>query len=123
MEALTSLKKETIDIAKKITELATEKNAEEIVVLDVAKLCSYTDALVICHGRSTKQAQTIAAFISQEMKKSGNKALGIEGDREGHWVLVDFIDVVVHIFYQPVRNFYDLEGIWPEAKAITFDSE
>ena len=117
------MKKETIDIAKKITELATEKNAEEIVVLDVAKLCSYTDALVICHGRSTKQAQTIAAFISQEMKKSGNKALGIEGDREGHWVLVDFIDVVVHIFYQPVRNFYDLEGIWPEAKAITFDSE
>ena len=112
----------TRNLAETVAKLAQEKNAEEIVMLDVAGLCSYADALIVCHGRSNRQVQTIAEFIRTEMKHKGNLAIGMEGYQQGHWVLIDFGHVVAHIFYQPVRDFYDIEGIWPDAKSERFDA-
>ena len=92
--------------------------AFNVVVLDVRELASFADTFIICSGRSHRQVSAIAEFIVHHLKKQGIKPLGVEGLREGHWVLVDYGDVVIHIFYEPIRIFYDLEGLWSDAKRI-----
>ncbi len=99
--------------------LADDSKAENIVILDVEQICSYADYFVICSGRSSRQVQGIADNIEEELRKQGIKPLGIEGWREGLWVLMDYGDVIVHIFYDPVREMYDLESLWAEAKTIS----
>ncbi len=72
---------------------------------------------MICHGTSNRQAQAIAAHIRESMKKEcGEKALGIEGVSGGQWIVMDYGDTIIHIFHQPVREFYDLEGNWADAQ-------
>jgi len=117
------LKADVRAFVERIHELALEKNGEDVVGIDVEGKCSYADALIICHGRSTRQVQSIASHISSSMKQEGKQALGVEGVAQGHWVLVDFAHVVVHVFYEPVRKYYDIEGIWPDAKRIEFNSK
>lgn len=112
------MNKEFPSLAERIKNYVTEKNAQNIVVLDVEGHCSYADALVICEARSSKQAQTIASFLTSALKNEGIKALGVEGLDQGHWILIDFGDVVVHVFFAPVREFYDIEGVFPEAQKI-----
>jgi ribosome-associated protein len=112
------LKSELAATARRISELAEDKNAENVVILDVEGICSYADALVICSGRSAPQAKAIADHIAVTRKHDGDPVLGMEGQSQGHWILVDFGDVIVHVFYEPVRAYYDLEGIWPEAKRL-----
>jgi len=92
--------------------------AFNVVVLDVRELTSFADTFIICSGRSHRQVSAIAEFIEHQLKKQGTKPLGVEGLREGHWVLMDYGDVVIHIFYEPIRIFYDLEGLWSDAKRI-----
>ncbi len=104
--------------ARHIAELALEKNAENLVLLHVTEFCSYADVIVICHGRSTRQVQTIVSHVSAQMKKHGEYTLAIEGDKEGLWVLADYDDVVFHAFFEPMRPYYDLEGIYPDAPQI-----
>lgn len=116
------MKDDTLALTERIRRFASEKNAEKVVVLDVQGLCSYTDALIVCHGRSTRQAQTIADHIVASLKQEGDRALGVEGATQGHWILIDFADAVVHVFYEPVREFYDIEGIWPEAKKVAAEA-
>jgi len=85
----------------------------------VEGLCSYTDRFLICHGRSTKQVQAIAQNVKETLKKEyGVAPLGVEGMSDGRWVILDYGEAVVHIFYEPLREYYDLEGIWPDAKKI-----
>ncbi len=98
--------------------LADDFKAEQIVVLNVEGICSYADYFVICSGRSTRQVQGIADNIEEQLRKRGIKPLGIEGWREGLWVLMDYEDVIIHIFYSPIREVYDLEGLWADAKNI-----
>jgi ribosome-associated protein len=92
--------------------------ALDVVVLDVRQVASFADSFIICSGRSHRQVTAMAEHIEQELKSQGIKLLGLEGLREGHWVLMDFGDVIIHIFYEPVRTFYDLEGLWSDAKRI-----
>ena len=89
-----------------------------LVVLDVRELTSVAEAFIICSGRSNRQVTAIAEFIQAELKKAGIKPLSVEGKKEGHWVLLDYGHVVIHVFYESVRNFYDLEGLWVDAKRI-----
>jgi ribosome-associated protein len=109
---------EFIEKARQICRLAQDKNAVDPVLLHVTQLCSYADAIIVCHGRSTRQVQAILGHVVQEMKKAGEYALAVEGEREGLWGLVDYGDVVFHVFYEPMRPYYDLEGIWPDAARI-----
>jgi ribosome-associated protein len=90
----------------------------DVVVLDVRGLTSFADTFLVCSGRSHRQVSAIAEFVQQDLKTKGIKPLGIEGLREGHWVLMDYGDVLIHIFYEPVRIFYDLEGLWSDAKTV-----
>jgi ribosome-associated protein len=92
--------------------------ALNVVVLDVRGLASFADHFILCSGRSHRQVSAIADFVEQDLKTKGVKPLGIEGIRDGHWVLMDYGDVIIHVFYEPIRIFYDLEGLWSDAKRI-----
>jgi ribosome-associated protein len=97
---------------------ALEKKATDIVLLRTKGVVSYADYFLICDGRSDRQVQAIAQSIETELKKEGHRALGIEGLSQGRWVLLDFGDVIVHIFQESVRRFYDLEGLWIDARRV-----
>ena len=94
------------------------KKALDVVVLDVRELTSFSDRFLICSGRSNRQVSAIAEHIQVTLKKHAIKPLSVEGKKEGHWVLLDYGHVVVHVFYEPVRAFYDLEGLWIDAKRV-----
>ncbi len=97
---------------------ALDHKAVDLVILEVMKLSSFTDYFVICSGNSDRQVQAIAAHIEEKLGQGGIRPLSIEGKREGRWVLLDYGDVVIHVFYQPVREFYDLERLWSDAPRI-----
>jgi len=88
------------------------------VLLDVRELTSIADYFIICSGSSSRQVAAIAQTIKKELKKYKFKPLSIDGLQEGQWVLMDFGHVIIHIFYDPVRNFYDLEGLWTDAAQV-----
>ena len=94
------------------------KKAIDIEVLDVRGLTSVSDIFIICSGRSNRQVSAIAEYIQVNLKKHDIKPLSVEGKKEGHWVLLDYGHVIIHVFYEPVRAFYDLEGLWIDAKRI-----
>jgi len=88
------------------------------VVLDVRKLTSLADVFIICSGRSNRQVSAIAEHIQLDLKKQGITPLRVEGKKEGHWVVMDYGHVIIHVFFEPVREFYDLEGLWIDADPI-----
>lgn len=92
-----------------------DRKALDLVILEVKDLSSFTDYFLLCSGNSDRQVQAIANHIEEKLGKEGLHPLGVEGKREGRWVLLDYGDVIVHVFYQPVREFYDLERLWSEA--------
>ncbi|MGD8981827.1 MAG: ribosome silencing factor [Desulfobacterales bacterium] len=98
------------------------KKALDLVVLDVRKLTSFSDIFIICSGRSNRQVSAIAEYVEVNLKKHDIKPLSVEGKKEGHWVLLDYGHVIIHVFYEPVRAFYDLEGLWIDAKRIKIES-
>ena len=101
---------------------ALGKKAFDLVILDVRELTSIADVFIICSGRSNRQVTAIAEYIQVSLKKKGIKPLSVEGKREGHWALLDYGHVIIHIFYEPVRDFYDLESLWVDAEKIQAES-
>ncbi len=99
-------------------EAAIEKKAQDPVLLELKGISSFTDYFLLCSGRSDRQVQAIAQGIEEALKKKGFRPLGQEGTAEGRWILLDYEDVVVHVFLDPVRKFYDLEGLWLDAQRI-----
>jgi ribosome-associated protein len=97
---------------------ALDKKALDVVVLDVGPLTSIADYLVVCSGRSDRQVQSIAQAIEEAVEAEGERPISIEGMQRGQWVLLDCVDVIVHVFYQPVREFYDLERLWEHAPRV-----
>ena len=100
---------------------ALEKKALNPVLLELKGMTSFTDYFLLCSGKSDRQVQAIAQGIEETLKKKGIRLLGQEGIAGGRWILMDFEDVIVHIFLEPVRNFYDLEGLWSDAPRIHFE--
>jgi len=101
---------------------ALGRKAGRLVLLDVRELTSVADAFLICSGRSNRQVTAIAEHIIAELKTQKIRPLSAEGLKEGHWVLIDYGYVVIHIFYEPVRDFYDLEGLWIDAPRVVTPS-
>lgn len=97
---------------------ALDHKAIDLVILSIQNLSSFTDYFVICSGNSDRQVQAIASHIEEKLAGIGLPPLGIEGKREGRWILLDYGEVVVHIFYHPVREFYDLERLWSDAPQV-----
>lgn len=94
---------------------ALDKKAYDLTILQVTALTSVTDYFVICTGRSDIQVQAICRAVEEALAKTGVRPLAIEGFTHGQWILMDFGDVVIHIFYETVREFYNLEGLWGQA--------
>jgi ribosome-associated protein len=107
-----------LDLARRVVELAEDKKAADIVLLDLQGLTTMTDAFVIASGGSERQLGAIADGIAEGMREIGVRPIGREGTPESHWMLIDFGDVIVHIFTPPERDFYQLEKHWSEAKTI-----
>jgi ribosome-associated protein len=101
-----------------VCEACLDFKAEDPVILNVAKLTSFTDHFVIASGRSTRQVQAIAEGVVAAIRAGGSRELSLEGEAEGRWVVVDWGDVVAHVFYQPLRQFYNLEKLWGDAKKL-----
>ena len=98
---------------------ALEKKAYDVVLMDLGETSSLADYFVVCTGRSDTQVQAITQSVEQNLAAAGVRARSIEGYSAGHWVLVDFADVIVHVFLEPVREFYDLERLWARAPRVT----
>lgn len=103
--------------------VAMDKRAADPLVLHVGTLTSYTDYFLLLSGSSDRRVQTIAGAIRQHMKDKGVLPLGVEGLNDGRWALLDYGDWVVHIFYEEVRESFDLEGLWSDAKRIELPEE
>ena len=110
------------ELAAVCARIALDTKAEELVVLDVRGLASFTDYFVIMNGRSTRHVQGLAEAIESELSAKRINSKHSEGLREGMWVLLDFDDVVVHVFYHENRRFYDLEGLWHDAPRLDVDA-
>ena len=107
-----------LDIARRIVELAEDKKAADIVLLDLTGLTTLADAFVICSGGSERQLDAIANGIIEGMRPEKIRPIGREGTAASHWVLIDFGAVVVHVFTPPEREYYSLEKHWSEAKTV-----
>ena len=94
------------------------KKAESVVALDVRGLTSIADTFIICSGRSNRQVTSIANHVERTLKDNGIRPLSVEGRKEGHWILMDYGDIIIHVFYEETRSFYDLEGLWVDARRI-----
>lgn len=92
-----------------------------VVALDVRELTSIADAFIICSGRSSRQVSAIAEHVERELRDRKIKPLSVEGAKEGQWVLMDYAQVVIHIFQDSVRGFYDLEGLWADARRVAVE--
>jgi ribosome-associated protein len=108
----------SLEIARRIVELAEDKKAAEIVLLDLTGLTTLADYFVIASGGSDRQLDAIADGIVSGMRDEKVKPFGREGTAASHWVLVDFGSVIVHVFTPPERDFYQLERHWSEAKTV-----
>jgi ribosome-associated protein len=102
---------------------ALDHKAQDLVLLDVREISSFADYFLICSGRSSRQVQGIAERLEEALRDLGIRPLGVEGRREGHWVLMDYGDVIVHVFYGPIRDVYDLESLWSEASRVDLPAE
>ncbi len=98
-----------------VSRFALERKAYDLVVMEVRDLTSIADYFIVCSGRSDRQVQSIAQGIEENLRGTGVRPHSVEGAARGQWLLMDFFDVIVHIFYEPVREFYDLEGLWSDA--------
>ena len=108
----------TWERALECTRAALDRKAYDLVVLDVGALTSIADYFVICSGRSDTQVQAIAEGVRDHLAALGVEPLAVEGLEHGQWVLIDYGDVVVHVFHVPVRGFYDLERLWARAPRV-----
>lgn len=101
-----------------IARVALQKKPLDPLLLDVGKSCSFADFFLILSGSSTRQTQALAGHLQETLGKLGIRPRGVEGIDPGQWILMDYNEVIVHIFYEPVRGFYDLEGLWIEAPRL-----
>ena len=113
--------KSALEIARLCGRAGLGAKAEELMILDVSQLSSFSDYFVIMSGRSTRHVQGLAAAVEEEMGKKRLSTSTSEGLSEGLWILLDYTDVVVHIFYHETRKFYDLEGLWHDAPQVTLE--
>jgi ribosome-associated protein len=112
------------ELALKVAEAALDKKAARIEIIDVQGKVDYTDFVVVMSGRSDRQVAAIARGIEEDLKHKHNaRCSGVEGLPQGNWVLLDFGDVVVHIFHQDARGYYDLEALWLDADRVEFEGQ
>jgi len=116
MQGLTNERRIALEIAR----ACADKKALDIVILDVQGLLSYTDYLVIASGRSDRQVKAVAEGVGRALRDLDppKRPLGVEGERGGRWILMDYGDVILHVFHEDARMFYDLERLWFDCRRV-----
>jgi len=114
------VKRTTTDRVRQLAEAALERKGRNVLALSVGELTSFADTFLLVSGTSDRQVRAIADAVVEAAKASGDAPLGIEGHDEGHWVLIDLNDVIVHVFLEEVREHYDLERLWGDAAVVEF---
>lgn len=99
-----------------------QKKAKDVVVLNLKNISAFTDYMIICSGTSERQVQAICAGIREFLKKAEIKPLGVEGESNGQWILLDYDDVVISIFLESLRTFYNIENLW-DAPSMNIDEK
>ena len=107
-----------MEIARKAVEMASDKQASNIVLLDVRDICTFSDYFVICSGDNVRQIRTIYDDIEQSLKRESELTHHNEGTIDSGWLLLDYGDVIVHIFSEEERKYYRLDELWKDAKSI-----
>lgn len=109
------------DLVLEAASAAASKQAHRIVILDVSDLLVITDHFVVCSGNTERQVRTIAEEVERRLGALAVKPFRSEGEREGRWVLLDYVDFVVHVFREEERDYYNLERLWADAPVVEFD--
>ncbi len=99
-------------LIKRILELLSDEKAEEIAFIDAKKRSSLADYLLVCQGRSQVHCRSIAQNVEYNLKQEGEISLGLEGEREGNWVLLDYGNIILHVFHPEIRKYYNLEELY-----------
>ena len=103
---------------REAVQAAQDRHALDLSVLDLEGICSFTSYFLICTGTSTRHTQAICDAIAEQLKKAGTTPTHREGYAQAEWILLDYLNFVVHIFVETTRNFYDLERLWSKAPRI-----
>lgn len=114
---------DSLDKARVAALAALDKKALDLVVLNIVDLVTYTDCFVICTGTSSPHVGAIVESVQEALLGHGVKPSGIEGKRSAHWVLLDYGDVVVHVFDPQAREYYELEKLWLDAPRVEVDED
>ncbi len=112
----------SLEQARRIAALAQEKLAEDVVILDMRPECSFTDYFVIATGRNPRQTAAIWDEVHARLKKQKLLPAGVDGVREGAWIVADYLDVVFHVFTPEARAYYRLEELWNDVPAVALDA-
>jgi ribosome-associated protein len=110
------------EIAITAAHAAADKQAVDVTILDVSGLIVITDYFVICSGTSDRQVKTLVEEVEKAVRGLGERPIRREGEADAHWVLLDYVDVVVHVFAQEEREYYDLERLWSDAPRVAWDA-
>jgi ribosome-associated protein len=121
LEATAPPRPGSLETAQLALEAALDMKALEPVLLDVSPMCSYTEHILLLSGRSDRQVDAIADAVGAAVRATGRRTIGVEGVRSGQWALLDFGDLVIHVFLHSTRTHYDLESLWVDAERVPLD--
>jgi ribosome-associated protein len=122
MPSTTPTASNSLALAQRAAQIAIDNKAQDVVILDLRGVSDMTDFFIVASGTSDTAVRSIGQHVVEEMKKEGSPAHHVEGLEKGRWVLLDFVDFVVHIFHPTLRNFYQLERLWSDAEQIPVDA-
>ncbi len=111
------------EVAAAAARAAADKQAEDVVILDVHDLIVITDFFVVCTGTSDRHVKTLVEEVEKALRALGSKPVRREGEQDARWVLLDYVDVVVHVFAPEERDYYDLERLWRDAPRLAWNGE
>lgn len=109
------------EMAKAACHALSDKKAEDIRVIDISEISTLADYFIIATAKNSNQIQALVDAVGEELSKSGHEARQVEGNRNSSWILMDYNDIIVHLFSKEDRLFYDLERIWTDGKSIEVD--
>jgi ribosome-associated protein len=122
MPSTSTVSSNSLALAQRAAQIALENKAQDVVILDLRGVSDMTDFFIVVSGTSDTAVRSIGQHVLEDMKKEGSPAAHIEGLEKGRWVLLDFVDFVVHVFHPTLRNFYQLERLWADAEQIPVES-
>ena len=112
----------SLELAQKAAQIALDYKANDVVLLDLRGVSDMTDFFIVASGTSDTHVRSVGEHLAEEMKKLGSPVYHMEGTTKGRWVLLDFVDFVVHVFHPTLRDFYQLERLWADAESIPIEA-